>query len=74
MVEQTSAAYNGINNILSAASAYAQACSDLEQAKISKNYEKQIAAAGNNSKKKKKLEEKRDKELAALSRKLTRRR
>ena len=63
MVEQTSAAYNGINNILSAASAYAQACSDLEQAKISKNYEKQIAAAGNNSKKKKKLEEKRDKEI-----------
>lgn len=65
MVQQTSAAYNGINNILSAASAYAQACSDLEQAKISKNYEKQIAAAGNNSKKKKKLEEKRDKALAA---------
>lgn len=65
MVEQTSAAYNSINNILSAASAYAQACSDLEQAKISKNYEKQIAAAGKNSKKKKKLEEKRDKELAA---------
>ena len=65
MVQQTSAAYNGINNILSAASAYAQACSDLEQAKISKNYEKQIAAAGNNSAKKKKLEEKRDKELAA---------
>lgn len=65
VVQQTSAAYNGINNILSSASAYAQACSDLEQAKISKNYEKQIAAAGNNSKKKKKLEEKRDKELAA---------
>jgi TP901 family phage tail tape measure protein len=65
MVQQTSAAYNGINNILSSASAYAQACSDMEQAKISKNYEKQIAAAGKNSKKKKKLEEKRDKELAA---------
>lgn len=65
MVQQTSVAYNGINNILSSASAYAQACSDLEQAKISKNYEKQIAAAGKNSKKKKKLEEKRDKELAA---------
>ena len=64
MVQQTQVAYNGINNILSAASAYAQACSDLEQAKISKNYEKQINAAGNNSKKKKKLEEKRDKELA----------
>ena len=65
MVQQTSAAYNGINNIHSSASAYAQACSALEQAKISKNYEKQIAAAGKNSKKKKKLEEKRDKELAA---------
>ena len=65
MVEKTAVVYNGINGILSASSAYAQACSDLEQAKISKNYEKQIAAAGNNSKKKKKLEEKRDKELAA---------
>lgn len=65
LVEKTAVVYNGINGILSASSAYAQACSDLEQAKISKNYEKQIAAAGNNSKKKKKLEEKRDKELAA---------
>lgn len=65
MVQKTQVAYDGINSILSAASAYSQACSDLEQAKISKNYEKQIAAAGNNSKKKKRLEEKRDKELAA---------
>lgn len=65
MVQKTKVAYDGINSILSAASAYSQACSDLEQAKISKNYEKQIAAAGNNSKKKKRLEEKRDKELAA---------
>lgn len=65
MVQKTRVAYDGINSILSAASAYSQACSDLEQAKISKNYEKQIAAAGNNSKKKKRLEEKRDKELAA---------
>lgn len=65
LVKKTAVVYNGINGILSASSSYAQACSDLEQAKISKNYEKQIAAAGNNSKKKKKLEEKRDKELAA---------
>ena len=65
LVEKTAVVYNGINGILSASSSYAQACSDLELAKISKNYEKQIAAAGNNSKKKKKLEEKRDKELAA---------
>lgn len=65
LVEKTAVVYNAINGILSASSSYAQACSDLEQAKISKNYEKQIAAAGNNSKKKKRLEEKRDKELAA---------
>lgn len=65
LIEKTAVVYNGINGILSASSSYAQACSDLEQEKISKNYEKQIAAAGNNSKKKKKLEEKRDKELAA---------
>lgn len=36
MVQSTQVAYNGINNIMSAASAYSQACSDLEQAKISK--------------------------------------
>ena len=59
------AAFSSISSMMGAASAYSQACSDLEQAKISKNYEKQIAAAGKNSKKKKKLEEKRDKELAA---------
>lgn len=73
MVQKTQAAYNGISNIMSAASAYSQACSDLELAKISKNYEKQIAAAGNNSKKKKRLEEKRDKELAAAKAKANKR-
>lgn len=73
MVQKTQATYNGISNIMSAASAYSQACSDLEQAKISKNYEKQIAAAGNNSKKKKRLEEKRDKELAAAKAKANKR-
>lgn len=73
MVQSTQVAYNGISNIMSAASAYSQACSDLEQAKISKNYEKQIAAAGNNSKKKKRLEEKRDKELAAAKAKANKR-
>lgn len=73
MVQSTQVAYNGISNIMSAASAYSQACSDLEQSKISKNYEKQIAAAGNNSKKKKRLEEKRDKELAAAKAKANKR-
>lgn len=55
---------SGIGNMLSAASSYAQACSDLETAKITANYQKQIDAAGNNSKKKERLEKKRDKELA----------
>lgn len=36
LVEKTAVVYNGINGILSASSSYAQACSDLEQAKISK--------------------------------------
>ena len=59
-----SASFSSISNMMGAASAYSQACSDLEVAKIEKNYDKQIAAAGNNSAKKKKLEEKRDKEIA----------
>ena len=58
------AAFNSMNSLMSSASAYSQACSDLEVAKITKNYEKQIDAAGNNSTKKKKLEDKRDKEIA----------
>lgn len=58
------AALGGISNILSSASSYAQACSDLETARISANYQKQIDAAGNNSKKRERLEKKRDKELA----------
>lgn len=65
MVATTQAAYDSINNLMSAASSYSQACSDLETAKISANYQKQIDAAGNNSKKKERLEKKRDKELAA---------
>lgn len=60
-----SAAFSCMSNMMSAASAYSQACSDLEVAKIEKNYDKQISAAGNNSAKKKRLEAKRDKEIAA---------
>lgn len=64
VVSVASAAFSSMSNLMSAASAYSQACSDLEVAKIQKNYDKQISAAGNNSAKKKKLEEKRDKEIA----------
>lgn len=58
------AAVGGISNILSSVSSYAQACSDLETARITANYDKQIDAAGKNSKKRERLEKKRDKELA----------
>ncbi len=64
IVTVASAAFSSMSNLMSAASAYSQACSDLEVAKIQKNYDKQINAAGNNSARKKKLEEKRDKEIA----------
>lgn len=59
------AAFSSISSMMGAASAYSQACSDLEVAKIQANYDKQISAAGNNSAKKKRLEAKRDKEISA---------
>lgn len=64
IVSAANAAYSGINNILSAASAYSQACSDYETAKIEADYDRQISAAGNNSKKKEKLEKKKDEAIA----------
>ena len=66
-------AFSTVNTMLSAASSYSQACSDLETARINANYEKQIEAAGNNSEKKKRLEEKRDKELAVAKKKANKR-
>lgn len=66
-------AFDSVNQMLSAASQYSQACSDLEVARITANYDKQIEAAGNNTRKKKKLEEKRDKEIAAAKKKANKR-
>lgn len=66
-------AFDTVNTMLSAASSYSQACSDLETARINANYDKQIEAAGNNSAKRKKLEEKRDKELAEAKKKANKR-
>lgn len=57
-------AFDGINQILSAASSYAQACSDLEVARITANYDQQIAAAGKSSKKRERLEKEKDKAIA----------
>ncbi|MBR3110433.1 MAG: phage tail tape measure protein [Prevotella sp.] len=64
IVAGAQAAYSTIGTLMSAASSYAQACSDLEVARISANYDKQIEAAGRNSKKKEKLEKERDKKIA----------
>lgn len=64
IVAGAQAAYSTISSLMSAASSYAQACSDLEVAKITANYDKQIEAAGKNSKKKEKLEKERDKKIA----------
>lgn len=55
--------YQQAMQLLSAASSYAQACSDLEVAKINANYDKQIEAAGNNSRKRERLEKERDEKL-----------
>lgn len=66
IIAAAQAAFSGISNLMGTASSYAQACSDLETARISANYQKQIDAAGNNTKKKERLEKKRDKELAKV--------
>lgn len=49
--------------MLGSISAYSQACSEAETAKIQQEYDKQIEAAGNNSAKREKLEEERDEKI-----------
>lgn len=66
VLKQVVAVYNGINN-------YAKACSDYEVAVVEKNYDKQIEAAGKNERKRKKLEEKKQKEIAAIKSKANKR-
>lgn len=60
------AAYSSISSFMSAASSYAQACSDLETAQVTKNYDAQIEAAGKNEKKKEKLEKEKEKAIAKI--------
>ena len=64
IVAGAQAAYQSISNMMSAASSLAQANSDLEVAKITANYDKQIQAAGKNSKKRERLEKERDEKIA----------
>lgn len=72
MASQFQAAYNSVNQIMSAASSLYSAQADYETAIVKKKYEKQIAAAGNNQKKVKKLQEKQQKEEAAIKTKYNR--
>ena len=66
LASQFQAAYNSINQLMSAASSLYSAQADYETAVVKKKYEKQIAAAGNNQKKVKKLQEKQAKEEADI--------
>ena len=72
LAAEFSAAYNGINQMMSAASNLYGAQADYEVAMTKKKYEKQIAAAGNNQRKIKKLQEKQAKEEAAIKTKYNR--
>ena len=73
LASQMQAAYNSVNQIMSAASSYFSAQQEYETAKVRNKYEKQIEAAGNNQKKVKKLQEKQAKEEAAIKSKYNKR-
>lgn len=66
MASQFQAAYNSINQIMSAASSLYSAQQEYETAIVKKKYDEQITAAGNNQRKIKKLQEKQAKEEAAI--------
>lgn len=66
IVSKMQAAYDSVNQILTAASSYYDAQSQYEQNVTTKKYDKLIDAAGNNSAKTAKLEEQKQKELAKI--------
>lgn len=76
-IEQTTqkyqAMYQAVSSVLGGISNYAKACSDYEVAVVEKNYDKQIDAAGKNERKRKKLEEKKQKDIAAIKSKANKR-
>ena len=61
-----------VSAMMSSASNYMQACYQAEEAKVTKRYDAEIKAAGANTKKGKQLEEKKQKELAAMKAKYNR--
>lgn len=66
MVSKAQAAFSAVNNLMSAASSYYAASSQYEQNVTTKKYDKLISAAEGNEAKQKKLEEKKQKELAKI--------
>lgn len=72
LAQKMQAAYQSVNQVMSAASSYFSAQQEYETTLVQKKYEKQIEAAGNNQKKVKKLQEKQQKEEAAIKTKYAR--
>ncbi len=70
---ELTAAYDGINHVMSAAATYNSAQADYEVAMTRKKYDKQIEAAQGNQKRVKMLQEKQAKEEAAIKTKYNRR-
>ena len=73
LAAQMQAAYNTVNQVMSAASSYFSAQQEYETAQVQRKYEKEIEAAGNNQKKVKKLQEQQQKEEAAVKTKYAKR-
>ncbi|MDO4528340.1 MAG: hypothetical protein Q4C03_06135, partial [bacterium] len=62
-------AYSQVSAMMSSYSAFSQASTDAEVAKVEARYDKEIQAAGNNTEKAKKLEEQKTKEINAIKKK-----
>ena len=73
LAAQMQAAYNTVNQVMSAASSYFSAQQEYETAQVQRKYEKEIEAAGSNQKKVKKLQEQQQKEEAAVKTKYAKR-
>ena len=73
LASQMQAAYNSVNQVLTAASSYFSAQQEYETGQVKAKYEKQIEAAGSNQKKVKKLQEAQQKEEAAIKTKYAKR-
>lgn len=71
--QMAAAAFAVMNEGISSYTNYANASRDLEVAKVTESYDKQIKAAGNNEKRTKKLEEKKQKEIAKIKTKYDKR-